>query len=175
MPNLIHLPTFDRDGALRVVIETPAGSRIKFKYDPGEEVFLFGRPLVLGVSYPFDWGFIPSTRAEDGDPLDAMVYHDGAAYPGVVIACQPIGVVRVSQKRKGGGRERNDRVIAVPAKDDRCNDARDLNERTRIELEQFFLAAVFLEGKGVQIKGWSGPSAAKSLISAAQATYNKGN
>lgn len=159
---------------LRVVVETPARSEIKIKYLPEEEVFLFGRPLVLGVVYPYDWGFIPSTRADDGDPLDVMVYHDGSTYPGVVIPCRPVGAVRLTQKGDQA-RVRNDRIIAVPESDDRCRDARDLNARTRREIEQFFVSATVMEDKRVRVKGWSGPNAAQKLIRAAQRTYGRGN
>src|SRR5215469_3562453 len=95
MPNLVHLPSYTKSAALRVVIETPGRSVVKIRYDPAEEVFEFSRPLVLGVVYPYDWGFIPSTLAPDGDPLDVMVYHDGTTYPGVVIACTVVGAVRL--------------------------------------------------------------------------------
>jgi inorganic pyrophosphatase len=174
MPNLIHLPSYTKSGALRVVVETPGRSAVKIRYDPSEEIFEFSRPLVLGVVYPYDWGFIPSTLAPDGDPLDAMVYHDGTAYPGVVIACRPVGLVRLSEKGEDGSREENDRVIAVPEKDDRCRDARDLNRRVRGELEEFFQSATLMEGKDVKVKGWSGPKAAARLIGKAQKAYRRG-
>jgi inorganic pyrophosphatase len=63
MPNLIHLPSHDEDGQLQVVVEAPRGSRAKFKYDPTGQTFKFARPLCLGTAYPYDWGFVPGTRA----------------------------------------------------------------------------------------------------------------
>jgi inorganic pyrophosphatase len=108
---LIELPALREDGAVNVVVESPRGSSAKFKYEGG--VFMLWRPLPAGLVYPHDWGFIPSTRMADGDPLDAMVLWEGVSYPGVVIPCRLIGVLRVEQNRKSSpGRERNDRVIA---------------------------------------------------------------
>ena len=67
MPNLIKLPPFSEDGDVRVVIETPRGSRAKFSYDPEFQTFTLSKSLLAGLTYPHDWGFVPSTKAEDGD------------------------------------------------------------------------------------------------------------
>jgi inorganic pyrophosphatase len=75
------------------------------------------RPLPLGVTYPFDWGFVPSTRTADGDPLDAMLLWDVPSYPGVVVPCRAIGVLYVEQNRANHNpavRIRNDRIISMP-------------------------------------------------------------
>lgn len=168
MTALHKLPARNKRGEIHVVVESPRGSAVKLKYDPKLGAFTITRPLILGVSYPYDWGFIPSTRAPDGDPLDAMVLHDAMTYPGVVIPCVPLGVVKLSQKKKkGGGRERNDRVIAVPVGAPRfaeIRDARDLPERVRKEIGQFFLAAVALTDKEAELLGWDGPEAATRLV-----------
>jgi inorganic pyrophosphatase len=70
MPNLITLPTFKDNGDVEVVIETPRGSRAKFAYDPQSQTFTLAKSLLIGLTYPYDWGFVPSTKADDGDPLD---------------------------------------------------------------------------------------------------------
>jgi inorganic pyrophosphatase len=68
---------------------------------------------MVGLTYPYDWGFIPSTEAEDGDPLDVLVIHDAQTYPGVVLRCRPVGILELEQQSKGK-KERNDRIFAVP-------------------------------------------------------------
>ena len=117
MANLEALPTFDAEGAVHVIVEAPRSSRVKCKYDSDLGAFVLGKPLPHGVTYPFDWGFIPSTKGEDGDPLDALVLHDAACPVGCVIACRPIAALRVSQKQRGSDVEENDRFILVPARD----------------------------------------------------------
>ena len=113
MPNLINLPPFTDDGDVHVVVETPRGSRAKFAYDPKHETFIFSKSLLTGLTYPHDWGFVPSTKADDGDPLDIMVIHDAATFPGIVLTCRIIGILQIEQKSKGKA-ERNDRLFAVP-------------------------------------------------------------
>ncbi|HEY5677557.1 MAG TPA: inorganic diphosphatase, partial [Myxococcales bacterium] len=97
---LHRLPPRDGDGAVRVVVEAPRGCGVKLKYDPRLGAFEYGRVLPLGLTYPYDWGFVPGTRADDGDPLDALVLGDVPSYPGVVIPSRPIGVVQVDQKNE---------------------------------------------------------------------------
>src|SRR5215471_5477436 len=113
MPNLARLPAWAGHELVHVVVETPRGARAKLTFDPELKTFVLSKSLMLGLSYPYDWGFIPSTRAEDGDPVDAMVIHDAATTPGLVLRCKLIGVLQTIQKTKHE-QIRNDRVIAVP-------------------------------------------------------------
>ena len=101
MPNFINLPPFAEDGDVHVVVETPRGSRAKFAYDPKLETFILSKSLLTGLTYPHDWGFVPSTKADDGDPLDIMVIHDAATFPGIVLTCRIIGILQIEQKSKG--------------------------------------------------------------------------
>jgi inorganic pyrophosphatase len=157
--DLLKLPPRDDAGVLRVVVESPRGSRAKLKYEPRLGAFAFSRPLPLGLVYPYDWGFVPGTRAADGDPVDAMVYCDAGTQPGVIVACRPIALLCVEQDGRDGGRQRNDRLIVVPAADPRAPD--DLAPRVRTELEKFFRAAAKQE---IEILGWSTARDADALI-----------
>jgi len=158
------------DGSINVIVETPRGSSAKFKFDPETGAMMLSRPLPIGIVYPYDWGFIPSTRAADGDPLDAMILWDGIGFPGLVVASRLIGLLRVEQKgREAGRRERNDRLFALPMKAPRCDHIRtifDLPERVRLELERFFLNVVAFEGKELALLGFDGPDEAERVLRA---------
>ncbi|HUJ25162.1 MAG TPA: inorganic diphosphatase [Myxococcales bacterium] len=160
--SLTALPTFRKDGSITAVVEVPRGSGIKFRYDPEADIFEYGRTLPLGITYPYCFGFIPGTRAEDGDPLDVLVLTEAPTFPGVVIPVRLIGVVELSQKDEGGERVRNDRLIAVPWEETRTHE--DLTDRQRQEIERFFLNSVFFTPKHAKVRGWKGPAAAGKLI-----------
>jgi len=166
--NLEKLPTRDDDGAFYVVVESPRGSPVKLKYQADLDAFTVSRPLMLGLTYPFDWGFVPSTRVDDGDPLDAMVLWDVPTAPGVVVPCRAVAVVRVEQDAKNKGRrERNDRVLAVPiasARGAEIHGPEDIGERVRKELERFFVAATGFSGKSPKVLGWGDASEAEALV-----------
>ena len=171
MTDFINLPCRDADSNFLVVIEAPRGSLVKLKYDPLLNAFLFKRALNLGVAYPYDWGFIPRTRASDGDPLDALVLFDAPTWPGTIIPSKVIGIVRLMQKDKGKDPERNDRVIAVPADDPRYEDVTELPKRVRHELEQFFVTAAEMTSKKVTVEGWEGAKAGVDAIDKAAHRY----
>jgi len=167
----IRLPPFDQNGHVYVVVESPRGSRAKFKYDANLDAFTLSRPLVDGLAYPFDWGFVPSTGAADGDPLDALILWDCSAYPGVVLPCRAVALLEAEQnsKRRTGQRERNDRILVVPEPAPRwawLKDMGDLPDRMKKELEAFFLAVVALENKDLAFLGWRPAAKALELIRA---------
>jgi inorganic pyrophosphatase len=163
---LTELPPFDEDGNLQVIVESPRGSTLKLEFDPKHAVFTISRALPVGVAYPFDWGFIPGTLADDGDPVDALVLHAERTYPGVLLPCRVLGMVALSQVQ-AGKREANDRVIALPAwsnQVDDLKDTKDLPTQLRQELEQFFVTATFFTGKKIRLEGWRGRRAAERMI-----------
>jgi inorganic pyrophosphatase len=166
MPNFLSLPTFTDDGDVYAVIETPRGSQAKFAC----------KALLMGLAYPHDWGFVPSTTADDGDPLDIMVIHEAATFPGLVVTCRVIGVLQIEQKSKRKT-ERNDRLFAVPRRshsEQALTDVDSLTRPIREELEKFFIATDELEDKKLNILGWKGPQVAVQAIKHAGKSFAKG-
>jgi inorganic pyrophosphatase len=166
--NLHALPTFRKNGAVNVVVETPRGSGIKLSYDPDEDCFEYSKALPLGITFPYSFGFIPGTKAEDGDPLDVLVLTEAPTFPGIVIRTRLIGIVRVSENGKKGKRRRNDRLVGVPLDEERtadgCETMEDLPERLRQEIEQFFLNTTLFTQKDARLDGWKGPKVAEKLV-----------
>ena len=149
MTNFPQLPTWAGKSCVYAVVETPRGSRAKLEFDPKLRVFTLSKPLLVGLTYPYDWGFIPSTEADDGDPVDVLIIHDAATYPGLVLRCKPVGVLELVQTKKGR-KERNDRIFVVPDRspfESDLTDIRKLPKRAVKELEQFFEATDALEDK----------------------------
>ena len=149
MTNFPKLPTWAGKSCVYAVVETPRGSRAKLEFDPKLRVFTLSKPLLVGLTYPYDWGFIPSTKADDGDPIDVLIIHDAATYPGLVLRCKPVGVLELVQTKKGR-KERNDRIFVVPDRspfESDLTDIRKLPKRAVKELEQFFEATDALEDK----------------------------
>jgi inorganic pyrophosphatase len=168
--NLVAVPAFASDTTFHVVVESMRGSGLKLKYVAEWQAMTVSRPLARGFTFPVDWGFIPSTKMPDGDPLDAMLVWDVGAFPGVIVECRAIGVLQVSQNRvnrDASVRVRNDRVLAVPLQAQRqqaLTSYMDLSERVLKEYEQFAQASTALEGKDVEIVGWGDGRTALQLI-----------
>jgi inorganic pyrophosphatase len=135
--NLESLPPFSGQDIFHVVIESPRRSMIKLKYCAEWEAMGISRPLPAGLVFPFESGFVPSTRNVDGDPLDVFVVWDVSSFPGVVLTCRALGVLRVEQNAvnfDASRRIRNDRVIALPIETRREADWQtldDIPERVR--------------------------------------------
>jgi inorganic pyrophosphatase len=162
MTNYLKLPTWADKKHVYAVVETPRGSHAKLRFDPKLGVFTLAKSLLAGLTYPYDWGFIPSTKADDGDPLDVLIIHDAATYPGLVLKCRPIGVLEVIQTAKAK-KERNDRIFVVPDRspfEGDLQDIRKLPSRAVDELEKFFQATDALEQKRLDFQGWHGPARA---------------
>ena len=165
--DLRHLPARGADGAIHVVVESPRGATVKLKYDPELGVMTVARALPLGLAYPYDWGFVPGTCAADGDPVDALIAWDAASFPGTVVRCRAIALVKLEQDRKGGGRIRNDRLILLPVKYERgapVHDVGDLPERLRDEIAQFFLMTAVFGRRNPAVLGWGDAAEAERLV-----------
>lgn len=108
------LKPFDKDDnkLLRVVIETPKGSRNKFAFNLEVRMFELKKVLPAGMAFPYDFGFVPCTEAEDGDPIDVLVLMDEPACADCSLWCRPIGVIE-GEQTDGKKKVRNDRVVAI--------------------------------------------------------------
>jgi inorganic pyrophosphatase len=168
---LTNLSPFSKGRFVRVVIETPKGSRNKFDYDPDEKLFILKKLLPQGMVFPYDFGFIPRTEGEDGDPLDILVLLPDPVPPGTVVDCRLVGVMRATQIGANRKPEQNDRFIgAIPGvtEYESLRKPRDLPHGMLAELEEFFINYNKLEGRKFKILSVEGPKAARQLIKAAR-------
>src|ERR1700727_2809997 len=144
----------DDNKMLRVVIETPKGSRNKFAFNPDDHIFELKKVLPAGMAFPYDFGFVPSTKAEDGDPVDVLVLMDEPAYPGCLIKCRPVGIIEGEQGKDKKDTERNDRVVAIELMNHTYAHVKhvdDLGKTFIKELEDFFINYHELSGKQYRV------------------------
>jgi inorganic pyrophosphatase len=173
MANYLNLPTKTKS-LIRVVIEIPRGAAMKLAYEPETRAFEYSRPLPVGVTYPYDWGFVPSTLGDDSDPLDGLVIHQASTAPGVVIKCDLLGAISVKQKDTDGKVLRNDRYIFCPHKEDAPDEpiaAERVPDQLRLEIEQFFHTSVLGTGKKIRFKGWQDAAEARRSIERGMKQY----
>ena len=171
--NLEMISTFDSKNMINVIIETPKGSQNKFTYDPKTETFLLKKTLPMGTVFPFDFGFIPSTKGEDGDPLDILVIMEEPTFPGCLIRCRLLGSLNAVQKEKKGKEIENDRLVAVPVTSvlyASLQDVSDLNSGMVTEIENFFIDYNEHEGRKFTPRKWK---AAKQALKQLQASVNE--
>jgi inorganic pyrophosphatase len=161
------LPAVDKEsGDLQVIIETPRNSRNKFRFDEESGLFELGSVLPAGAVFPYDFGFVPGTRADDGDPLDVLLLMDASAFPGCRVKARLIGVIEAEQTEDGKV-GRNDRLVAV-ARD--AHDYRDLHSLKDVsanllkELEHFFCSYNECRGRLFRLLGHRGPKRAEKVL-----------
>jgi inorganic pyrophosphatase len=143
----------DTPDVIKVVIEIPRGSRNKYEFDFSSGTIRLDRVLFSSIHYPTEYGFIPGTRGEDGDPLDVLVVIEEPTFPGCHMEVKPIGVLHMRDE-KG----MDEKILAVPVADPRFNDIKamsDLPQHLLLEIENFFKTYKMLEGKETVIEGWS--------------------
>jgi inorganic pyrophosphatase len=164
---LKKLPPFDpKSDCLNVVIDTPKGCRNKFAYDKKRETYALKTVLPQGTVFPFDFGSIAGTIADDGDALDALVLMDEPAFAGCLVESRVIGVIEANQT-EDGKTERNDRIIAVAAESHThrgIKSLRDLDQTLLEEIEHFFVSYNQQRGKKFKSLGHRGPKRARSLV-----------
>jgi inorganic pyrophosphatase len=150
----------------RIVVETPKGRRNKFDYDPEIQAFTLGGLLAEGLSFPYDFGFIPSTLGEDGDPLDVMILMDEPAHVGCVLQVRIVGVIEAEQT-EDGKKTTNDRLIAVAVHSYNHENIRSISEINKSIIDQvgeFFVTYNKSRGKRFKVIGTHGPSRAMKLV-----------
>ena len=169
---LTELPTFDPKSAdLLSVVETSKDSRNKYAFNFELGVFELRRVLPRGMQFPYDFGFVPSTKAEDGDPLDVLLLLEDTAPQGCVVRVRAVGVLEARQREPKGDWVRNDRLIAVAVHAKVHADlksVKELNPRLLDEVEAFFRDYNLLDGKEFEPLKRAGPSTAATLIEQAR-------
>jgi inorganic pyrophosphatase len=156
----------DFETLVQVIIETPKGSRNKYAFNEKIRVFELKKVLPAGMTFPYDFGFIPSTIAEDGDPVDVLVLMDEPAFPGCLLKCRIVGVIEGQQGKKKN-KERNDRIVAVEQDNHsfaHVRHIRDLGKKFVRELEEFFVNYHELSGQKYKIIDVKGPNEAQRRI-----------
>lgn len=170
MRNMIDItPGEQAPHLVHAVIEVPMGSANKYEYDPELGVFRLDRVLYSPMHYPGDYGFVPGTHAEDGDPIDVLVLVTSATFTGAVLRVRPLGYLEMADE-KG----RDQKVLAVPADDPRYDAHRHIDSipRHRLrEIEHFFRIYKELEGKHTEVEDWHGLDATHRLIREAMDAY----
>jgi inorganic pyrophosphatase len=170
MPNLTSLPLELnlKKASCRAIIETPKGFRNKFTYDPDTNLFKLGGLLPEGMMFPFDFGFLPSTLGEDGDPLDILVLMDAPAHVGCLVEVRIIGVIAAEQSKEGK-RRRNDRLLGVALHSYQHEDLEsieDVSDTLLSQIEEFFISYNRQRGKRFKVTATGGPKKALKALKA---------
>jgi inorganic pyrophosphatase len=153
------------------VIESPKGTENKYEYDVKKKAIVLDRVLYSAVHFPGDYGFLPRTLDEDGDPLDILVLVTSPTFPGCIMPARPLGLLRMVD-----GTKRDDKILAVPIGDPRYAEYYDLDnlpEHILKEIAYLFETYKVLEGKHVEVQGWDGSEAAKKIIAQCQELYKR--
>lgn len=165
--NLLELETWDPDdGSLNVIIETSKGSRNKLDYNPKLGLFELKKVLPQGMVFPFNFGFVPSTVGDDGDPLDVLVLLDQPVPAGCKVAARLVGVIEANQTQDGKT-IRNDRLIAIAeecAEHEDIRSLKDLHQHLIEQIEHFFISYNEMAGKQFEVIARRGPKVAARLV-----------
>ena len=156
-----------KNGVVNAVIETPGGSRNKFKYDEKLGFFSLSGVLPEGMVFPHAFGFVPRTKASDGDPEDILVLMDEPSFAGCIVHSRLIGVMEAEQTEQNGTSERNDRLIAVAAQSYEYSEIGtidDLDKHVLKQIEQFFINYNKEKGKKFRVLQMRGPKQALKLL-----------
>lgn len=162
-------PGADSPEVVRAIIEIPKNSTNKYEYDGTIGLFRLDRALYSPMHYPGDYGFIPGTLAEDGDPLDILVLVDEPSFTGCLMEARPVGVLRLQDAT-----ENDEKILAVPSRNPRFESIHTVDQvfpHTRREIEHFFAIYKELQGVKTVSKGWGGPRDARKTINECRQSY----
>ena len=174
MKNPLALPAWDA-GLLHVVVDTPAGSAAKFKLDRKTGAYTISHILPPGTVFPFDFGSIPSTAADDGDPLDVLILVETPSFAGCLVRVRLVGALEAKQTQEGKTR-RHDRLIGVADASRRYRNVRrisDVPKHLLGEIEHFFVSYNEERGRRFRVLRRVGPAAAKKLVTAAAKRFEE--
>ncbi|BAC09435.1 soluble inorganic pyrophosphatase [Thermosynechococcus vestitus BP-1] len=160
--DLSRIPAQPKPGVVNVLVEIAGGSRNKYEFDKEMKVFALDRVLYSAVVYPYDYGFIPNTLADDGDPLDGLVMMDEPTFPGCVIPARPIGMLEMIDSG-----DRDEKILCVPVDDPRYAEVKSLKDIAPHRLEEiaeFFRTYKNLQKKVTEILGWQDVDAVQPLV-----------
>jgi inorganic pyrophosphatase len=171
--NLWHAlpPGPDPPGVIYVIVEIPKGSRNKYEYHKTAGIIKLDRVLYSSLHYPGDYGLIPRTYYEDGDPLDVLVMINEPTFPGCIIEARPIGIFHMTDRDMP-----DDKILAVPNTDPLAQDYHDVSDIPQhflSEVAHFFQVYKDLEGVRVEPGGWADCNAARERIEHAIELYKK--
>ncbi len=170
--NYLELPIGERAPELvNAVVEVPGGQTNKYEYNKTLHVFHLDRPLYASVHYPGDYGFIPSTAAKDGDPLDVLILLEHPTFSGCLVEARPIGVLEMLDQSVP-----DEKILAVAASSPVHQNVRthtDLDAHVLREIEHFFAVYKELEGKHTEVRGWHDALHARKLIQASHDHFKK--
>jgi inorganic pyrophosphatase len=175
-PSLARLKALDDDDNVIAVIETPRDTRTKLAFDAKSEAFVVKKVLPQGMSFPFDFGFIPSTLGDDGDPLDILVLMDESVPTATIVPSRFIGVIEARQTSKDGETVDNHRLIAVASACELFRDVQklsDLPDAVFEQIEHFFVAYNEEEGKRFEPIGRHGRKRAHELLKSGMRRYRR--
>ena len=163
----IHRSSEKNEFDVQVIIETPRGCRNKYKYEEKTGRLKLSKVLPEGMMFPYDFGFIPNTKADDGDPIDVLVLIDEPTFPGCEMECRLIGVIEAEQKEGDEERHRNDRIIAVARQSllyGEIKTIEELNPTVLKQIEAFFTNYQKVRNIEHKIIGVEGPDRAADLL-----------
>lgn len=152
---------------IEVVIESPRATQAKFKFDPKSKLFKLKRLLPLGMVFPYDFGFIPDTVGEDGDPLDALVMSEFGSFTGAHLTCRIIGALKATQGKDGKKGIRNDRYFCVPVGSitySPIESIEQLGKEHNKQIEEFFINYNKVDGKVFSCLGIVDPEKAYKMV-----------